>query len=121
MILADTSVWIDHFRGRAPEMARRLDAGEILIHPFVTGELLLSGLHRHRAAMATLRDLPAAPVVQPEEVEALIVNRQLDGRGIGYVDSVLLASVLVSGTARLWTLDGKLRAAAGELGVSAPL
>jgi predicted nucleic acid-binding protein len=39
MILADTSVWVDHFRRRNAELAGLLADGLILGHEFVTGEL----------------------------------------------------------------------------------
>jgi len=35
MILADTSVWIDHLRVFNPEMDRLLQGGDIAMHPFV--------------------------------------------------------------------------------------
>jgi hypothetical protein len=37
------------------------------------------------------------------------------GRGIGYIDVHLLASVALDGVARLWTRDWRLAAAATEL------
>jgi hypothetical protein len=37
------------------------------------------------------------------------------GRGIGYIDVHLLASVVLLGTARLWTLDKRLAAVANDL------
>ena len=39
MILVDTSVWIDHFRRRGASLVHLLDAGLVLCHPFVIGEL----------------------------------------------------------------------------------
>ena len=121
MILADTSVWIEHLRGRAPEMVHRLERAEILLHPLVLGELLLRGVHRRSDLLAELRSMPVAAAVREEEAEALIARHGLDGRGIGYVDVVLLASVLLTDDARLWTLDGRLRAVAAEMGIAAAL
>ena len=40
------------------------------------------------------------------------------GRGIGYIDAHLLASVEMSDSALLWTLDRRLRDAATELSIS---
>lgn len=118
MILADTSVWIDHFRGRLSGLQPRLDRGEVMIHPFVIGELLLSGLYRRPGAVAELRQLPAAPTPRIEETEALIVNASLDGCGVGYVDSVILAAARLQPGARLWTLDRKLHAVATALSIA---
>jgi predicted nucleic acid-binding protein len=39
MILADTSVWVDYFREDLPEFGERLGHRDVLIHPFVVGEL----------------------------------------------------------------------------------
>ena len=33
MVLADTSVWIDHFRHGKSSLAERLSEGVVLIHP----------------------------------------------------------------------------------------
>ncbi len=118
MILADTSVWIDHFRGRLSSLQPRLDQREIMIHPFVIGELLLSGVNRRPGAVAELRQLPQSPTPRPEETEALIISRALDGRGIGYVDCVIITAVRLRPGARLWTLDRKLHAVAAEMSVA---
>ena len=117
MILADTSVWIDHFRGRLEGLGPRLDAGDVMIHPFVIGELLLSGLNRRPQAVAELRSLALAREPRTEETEALILSNSLDGRGIGYVDCVLLAAVRLQPGARLWTLDRELHCVAAEMSV----
>jgi predicted nucleic acid-binding protein len=47
MVLADTSVWIDHFRNGHPRLAARLSEGLILMHSFVSGELACGNL-KHR-------------------------------------------------------------------------
>lgn len=49
---------------------------------------------------------------------ALIENRQLMGRGIGYVDAQLLAGTLLTPGARLWTRDKRLAATAVQLGIA---
>jgi len=38
VILADTSVWVAHFRSGEAALAALLDANLILTHPFVIGE-----------------------------------------------------------------------------------
>lgn len=118
MILADTSVWIDHFRGYLGDLQPRLDSGEVMIHPYVIGELLLSGLNRRPGAVAELRQLPPAPMPRPQETEMLILSEGLDGRGVGYVDTVILAAVRLEPGARLWTLDRKLHAVAAQMSVA---
>ena len=44
MILADTSVWIDHFRLGNKRLHSLLDTGDIVCHPFVVGELACGNL-----------------------------------------------------------------------------
>jgi len=38
MMLADTSVWIEHFRKGEPRLAERLTEDVILMHPWISGE-----------------------------------------------------------------------------------
>ena len=45
MILADTSVWVDHLRNRNLEMEKRLIRGQIVMHPFIVAEIALGSLH----------------------------------------------------------------------------
>lgn len=63
-----------------------------------------------------LQRLPSAPEVSHSETLDLIVDRELAGCGIGWVDAHLLASALVAGCG-LGTLDTRLRAVASGLGV----
>jgi predicted nucleic acid-binding protein len=118
MILADTSVWIDYLRGRLAGLGPPLDRGAIMIHPFVIGEIMLSGAYRRRGAIEQLHQLPRAPLPRFAEAEALIIRESLDGRGVGYVDAVLLAAVRLSPGARLWTLDRKLHSVAADMSIA---
>jgi predicted nucleic acid-binding protein len=118
VILVDTSVWIDHLRGRDPALMTLLDAGQVLMHPFVLGELACGNL-THRSELLTLmQHLPRAPLATEAEVLAFIEHRKLMGRGIGYIDVHLLASVVLTGTARLWTRDARLAKIASDLGLA---
>ena len=112
-ILADTSIWVDHLRHGNAHMSSLLAAGEIAVHDHVVGELCLGGLSRGTLAMMQL--LRRCPVASHDEVMHLIAARRLAGRGLGYVDSHLLAAALI-GRLQLWTLDQALRQAAGECG-----
>ncbi len=120
MTLVDTSIWVDHFRGRARAkgLSLLLENNEVLVHPWVIGELALGNLGPGgRAVLADLRALPEAPLVRDEEVLDLIAARELSGRGVGWVDAQLLASALVA-SAELWTVDGKLQGVANALGIA---
>ena len=116
-ILADTTVWVDHWRRGNRALARQLAAGRVLVHPFVIGELSLGALHPRAPVLENLRPLHCARLAEPEEVDGLVERRRLLGRGIGWVDVHLLASALLE-PCRLWTLDRRLALAAEHLGVA---
>lgn len=117
MLLADTSVWIDHFRQNRSSLATCLSEGLILMHPWVYGELACGNLKNRSAILSDLKALPSAMPARDVDVLALIENRGLRGRGLGWVDMHLLASALLS-NCRFWTLDKRLASAARDLGLS---
>jgi predicted nucleic acid-binding protein len=117
MILADTSVWIEHFRKGEPKLAERLSEGVILMHPWVSGELACGNLHKRGAIFADLNALPSAKLANHQDVLGLIDDQRLWGRGLGWVDVHLLASALIS-HCQLWTLDKRLERVARQLGLS---
>ncbi len=119
MILADTSIWINHLRYSDLVLASLLDAGHVLIHPFVIGELALGSLRQRALILNALSRLPQAKSATDAEVLHLIARHALAGRGIGYVDAHLLAAVRLTEGARLWTTDRRLGAVAGALGLAA--
>ena len=87
MILVDTSVWIDHLRTGDKSLSTLLDAGRVLAHPFVTGELALGNLRQRAIILDALSDLPQAKVATDTEVRHFIDCHALFGRGIGHVDA----------------------------------
>ena len=115
MILVDTSIWIDHLRASDERLARMLDDGQVLAHPFVTGKLTLSNLRQRDAVLSTLQDLPQACVATQNEVLRFIGAKSLFGIGIGYIDAHLLASVLLTPGSLLWTRDKRLFEASSRL------
>ncbi|NOT84677.1 MAG: type II toxin-antitoxin system VapC family toxin [Methylococcaceae bacterium] len=121
MILVDTSVWIDHLRHGDAELKALLSAGEVLAHPYVTGELALGNLQNRDTVLAALQGLPQASVATETEVLRFIAQHALFGIGIGYIDVHLLAAVKLSPDALLWTRDKRLLAASTKLGLSASL
>ena len=116
-ILADSSVWIEHFRKGSQAMVRRLEAGEIVIHPFVAGELACGSLRNRAQILTWLTHLPSVGVVSDAEAMRFVEARRLFSRGLGWVDVHLLAGCLLTGV-RLWTLDKALRDCAREMGVA---
>lgn len=120
MILVDTSVWVDHLRRGDPGLVALLERSAVLMHPFVVGEIACGNLRDRKSLLELLRDLPAAVVATDDEVMQFIERQALHGKGIGYVDIHLLASVALTGVAKLWTRDQKLRQAAASLGFTHP-
>lgn len=86
------------------------------MHPFVVGEIACGSLRDRSSILTLLQDLPSASVAEGDEVLTFIERHVLHGQGIGYVDVHLLASVVLTGGAKLWTRDKKLRAVAVALG-----
>ncbi len=118
MILVDTSVWIDHLRLNDERLARLLGEGQVIAHPFVTGELALGHLHNREAVLSALQNLPQAPVATDDEALRFIERNTLYGIGIGYIDAHLLASVRLAPGTALWTRDKRLLAAGTRLGLA---
>ncbi len=118
MILVDTSIWVDHLRRGDERLAARLDRAEVLMHPWVVGELALGHLVRRTEVLGLLSNLPAAVVATDAEVRALIDRDALFGRGIGYVDAHLLAATMLTPGTRLWTHDKRLATVAVERGLA---
>ena len=119
MILADTSVWADHLRIADVRLAELLAEGDVLMHPFVFGEIALGYLKKREVVFEGLRELPSIHISDPEEVLHLIESQGLVGAGIGYVDAHLLAAALTTRNCQLWTRDKRLHAAASRLSVAA--
>ena len=121
MILADTSIWIDHFRSGNKELRKHLNEGRIVIHPAIIAELALGALQNRTKTLALLDLLPQVQVAQLSEVRRMIEARRLYSLGIGLTDAQLIASVFINPSTVLWTRDKRLRKAAEGLGIHARL
>ena len=117
MVLADTSVWIEHFRRGHQAFAELLADGLIMVHPFVCGELACGNLKSRATALSDILALPSATLATNAEVLAFVQDRKLWGQGLGGIDVHLLASALIS-NCRLWALDRRLAQVADELGLT---
>jgi len=129
LILADTSIWIDHFRSGNrlgnklgnKELRKHLNEGQIVIHPSIIAELALGPLQERTKTLALLDLLPHVQVAQLSEVRRMIEARRLYSLGIGLIDAQLIASVFINSSTLLWTRDKRLRKAAEGLGIHAGL
>ena len=118
MILVDTSVWIDHLRRADAELIVSLEGTMVVVHPLVIGELACGNLKNRATILDLLRHLPSAVEATDDEVLMFIERHGLMGRGIGYIDALLLASTALGGNTRLWTRDRRLGRVAQSLDLS---
>ena len=121
MILADTSVWIEHFRKNrfTAELDSLVANSQLCTHPFIVAEIACGSLaNRHK----TLRDLDTLfqlPTISTPEIRFMIEARGLSSKGIGFIDAQLVGACLASPGTRIWTIDGPLGRVAESLQIRA--
>jgi hypothetical protein len=119
LILADTSVWVAHFRNANPMLQSLLAMDKVLCHPLIVLELACGTPPAPRErTLGDLRKLRQAVTATTDEILALIEKEQFHGWGCGAVDIALLASVLLTPDTRLWTMDKKLATLAAGMSVT---
>jgi predicted nucleic acid-binding protein len=118
MILADSSIWMDHLRMSDPQLTAALNTRQILAHPFVIGEIALGSLRNRQDVLRMLRKLPEAVLAKNHEVDTLIERVPLFSLGIGYVDAHLLTSVRLTAGSSLWTRDRRLHDIAMQMSIA---
>jgi predicted nucleic acid-binding protein len=119
MILADTCIWADHIDRSDADLMALLETGEVMMHPFVIGEIMLGNLVERQKWYRLLICLPEFLPVRHIDVMTLVETGALFGSGIGYVDAHLCASVLTMPGATLWTRDKRLHRATDRLSIAA--
>jgi len=115
LILIDTSVWVDYLRGGDSVLAELLEQNRVLMHPMILGELACGNLKNRQPLLQLWQHLQPLPTVTHEEVLYFIEQHRLMGKGIGYIDAHLLASVALASGTTLWTRDKCLAHIATEL------
>jgi predicted nucleic acid-binding protein len=116
VILVDTSVWVHHLRHGLRHLEELLLVDEVMMHPFVEGELACGSLRNRKEILRLLGRLPRAAVADHGEVLAMIEQARLYALGIGWIDAHLLASAVLS-RSPLWSQDRRLAALASRLKV----
>ena len=101
----------------AGELDRLLSIDEVIGHELVYGELLIGDRGGRKKLLAGYERMHQASMVPHHEVVAFVRDRDLYGRGVGWIDVHLLASALVSRW-QLWTVDPRFSAMAREFGVA---
>ena len=118
-MLADTSVWVAHFRRANPVLQSLVATDQVLCHPLIVLELACGTPPAPRErTIGDLKKLQQAVVATTDETLALIEREQFHDSGCGAIDMTLLASVRLTPDTLLWTLDKKLGALAARLGVA---
>ncbi len=85
------------------------------MHPFVVGEIACGSLAERSLVLELLQALLGALLADNDEVLGFIGRHALHGKGIGYIDAHLLASVALTPESTLWTRDRRLRVVAEAL------
>jgi len=117
MVLVDTSVWVSHFREGNADLERLLNDGDVMCHPFIIGELACGNLKKRDEILSLLQLLPMAIQAEHEEVLQFVEDKNLMGKGLGYIDVHLCASVMLTGVP-MWTYDKKLDEANRKFGIN---
>ena len=84
MILADTSVWVEHFRRGLPDLAEHLSRAQIAIHSVVLGELATGNLAQRKETLLWLGRLPRLEEPSATDCLTFLEQRKLFGLGIGW-------------------------------------
>ena len=118
-VLADSSVWVAHFRKSNDVLQSFLAADRVLCHPLIVLEIACGTPPAPRKrTLGDLNKLQQSVIATTEETLALIENEQLQDLGCGAVDMSLLASVILTPETLLWTVDKNLDALATRLDVA---
>jgi predicted nucleic acid-binding protein len=117
--LVDTSVWIDHLRRSDEVLIDLLGRRQVVVHPFIIGELAVGNLRPREAILQELQKLRRVIIADDNEVLRLVEHEHLFGLGLGYIDVHLLASTRLTPETLLWTRDKSLLAAAERLTLAA--
>lgn len=115
-VIVDTNIWIDFLRGSEPELRDLIKRNRVVICRCVVGEVMVGSIENRLSIRQFLLRLPFATEATFPEVLKMIESRNLYGRGLQWNDVILLAAAKLS-SARLWTRDKRLAAAAEEFGI----
>ena len=107
-ILVDTSIWVDHLRNNDVQLVYLLKHNQVLMHPMIRGELACAYVHNRNQLLSLLKNLPQIAEATHDEALYCLESNKLMGKGIGFVDLHLLASVFLEANVLLWTRDRRL-------------
>jgi predicted nucleic acid-binding protein len=116
-IVVDSNIWVHHWRTENRLLMEMMADGEIWTHPLVIGELSMGTLRNRERLLWDLTRLGRPQLATDAETRQMVEARRLWGRGIGWNDAKILASVVIGGCL-LWTQDKRLDEAALEMGAA---
>jgi predicted nucleic acid-binding protein len=118
-VLADSSIWVGHFRKPNRVLQTLLASDRVLCHPLIVLELACGTPPAPRnRTLSDLKILQQSVIATTDETLGLIERERFQDSGCGAVDILLLASALLTRDAVLWTLDKNLDALAARLDVA---
>ena len=103
-ILVDTPVWIDHLHRSDATLRRLLGSGLVYLAGPILGELAAGSLPNRRQILADLRRLRRFADPASDEVLDWIEAHQVSGKGLSWIDCVLLVIAEKNG-ALIYTRD----------------
>ena len=113
-VLVDTPVWIDHLHRADPVLRQLLLDDAVCLAAPILGELIAGNLPDRTQTIADLRLLPRVPEPDADEVFDWIELNELGGKGLSWVDCILLATA-ARASVSIWTRDRALEQAARRL------
>ena len=118
-VLADSSIWVAHFRKSNGILRSLLATDQVLSHPLIVLDLACGTPPAPRErTLDALKKLKQSVVATSGETLELIERERLQDLGCGAVDMSLLASALLTPDTLLWTYDRNLDALCTRLGVA---
>ncbi|TGM27339.1 PIN domain-containing protein [Leptospira levettii] len=113
MILVDTSVWIEFFRGKEPFVSKLItliETSEVFAHEVVFGEILQGCKNKTELAVVFEYWDSLNQIVSNGSIVnagSLSFEKKHFEHGIGLIDSILIYET-ISRNIKLWTLDRKI-------------
>ena len=90
-VLVDTPIWIDHLHRGDSTLHRLLLADAVCVATPVLGELTAGNLPDRQRTLADLRLLSRLEEPPPEKVLDWIERHRVGGKGLSWVDCLMLA------------------------------
>ena len=118
MILADSSIWIDHLRQHDERLATLIEQRQVLMHSLILGELACGSLGKRDWLLWRWQRMAQLESVSDSAALTFVERHSLMSKGIGFIDVHLLAATAAKAGTRLWTRDQRLAGIARKLGLA---